>query len=85
MARRQFSGKQLKTMRLQAGFTQQQLAKRLGISRETLSAIENEQPNAIHALKVELVTRWWHACRVLLPAESRTSFKAYLKAFFGLD
>ena len=85
MVRRQFSGKHLKTMRLQAGFTQKQLAKRLGISRETLSSIENEQPNAIHALKVELVTRWWHTCRVSLSAESRNSFKAYLRAFFDLD
>ena len=85
MSRRRFSAQQLRDMRLQAGYTQKELAARIGVSRETVVAIENDDPKTVNALKVDLLTRWWHACKTLIPNESRSSFVSYLKEFFGVD
>lgn len=85
MSRHRFSAQQLRDMRLKAGYTQKELASKISVSRETIVAIENDDPKAVNALKVDLLTRWWHACKTLIPNESRTSFTSYLMEFFGVD
>ena len=47
-----FSGKELKKLRKEAGFTQKLLAGKIGISRETVVAIENEHPKTIGSLNI---------------------------------
>jgi DNA-binding XRE family transcriptional regulator len=84
MARRKFSGRHLRVMRQEAGFTQKQMARRLGISRETVVAIENEYPSAIGSLEIQLMTEWWQICRPLIQEDTRKSFIAYMAGFFGI-
>jgi HTH-type transcriptional regulator / antitoxin HipB len=57
-----FNGKILKQKRRDAGYTQEELAVIIGISRETLSAIENEHIEALNALKIQVIAKWNDAC-----------------------
>ncbi|GHB66420.1 hypothetical protein GCM10008107_14520 [Psychrosphaera saromensis] len=79
-----FSGKELRGLRKEAGFTQAQIAKEIGISRETVVAIENEHPKVIDALSLEVVNAWWLACRQSVSESSQLSFKVQLLKFFGM-
>ena len=47
-------GKRIAESRRSAGFTQEELAKRVVISRQAINAIENDRmsPNLIHAFKI---------------------------------
>jgi DNA-binding XRE family transcriptional regulator len=80
-----FSGKELKKLRKEAGFTQKLLAGKVGISRETVVAIENEHPKTIESLNIEVVNAWWQACRHLVSEPSQLSFKAQVMKFFALQ
>ena len=79
-----FSGKELKNLRKEAGFTQKELAQKIGISRETVVAIENEHPNTIDSLSLEVVNAWWVTCRKSVSESSRLSFKVQIMKFFGM-
>ena len=80
----QFSGKELKNLRKEAGFTQKVLAQKIGISRETVVAIENEHPKTIDALSLEVVNAWWAVCRKSVSESSQLSFKVQVMKFFGM-
>jgi len=80
-----FSGKQLKQLRTEAGFTQKQLSELIGVSRETVVAIENEYPGSINKLGLELVNTWWSVCRKGASADTRKSFKQHVVSFFNLS
>ena len=79
-----FSGKHLKNLRKEAGYTQQELATRLGISRETVVAIENEHKSSINSLKMDVVSDWWSFCKSKSSAETKASFKELLFSFFKI-
>ncbi len=79
-----FSGKELRGLRKEAGFTQAEIAKKIGISRETVVAIENEHPKTIDALSLEVVNAWWLTCRKSVSESSQLSFKAQVLKFFGM-
>lgn len=79
-----FSGKELRGLRKEAGFTQAEIAKKVGISRETVVAIENEHPKTIGALSLEVVNNWWLSCRKSVSESSQLSFKAQVLRFFGM-
>lgn len=79
-----FSGKELRSLRKEAGFTQAEIAKKVGVSRETAVAIENEHPRTIDALSLEVVNAWWLACRKSVSESSQLSFKATVLKFFGM-
>ena len=79
-----FSGKELRSLRKEAGFTQKEIAARIGISRETVVAIENEHPKTIDSLSLEVVNAWWIACRRSVSESSQLSFKAQVLRFFGM-
>jgi len=79
-----FSGKELRSLRKEAGFTQKALAEKIGISRETVVAIENEHPKTIDSLSLEVVNAWWLACRKSVSESSQLSFKAQILKFFGM-
>lgn len=53
----------LKAMRIEAGFTQKDLGKEIGLSRETVVAIERKHEATIQALKMNTVQLWFTACR----------------------
>lgn len=53
----------LKTMRKEAGFTQAEIAKAIGISRETVVAIENAHPKTVEALSASTLEYWGNLCR----------------------
>lgn len=44
-------------------FTQQELANRLGLSRETVVAIENCHFHTMQTLELATVEKWWKVCR----------------------
>ena len=79
-----FSGLELKNLRKEAGFTQKVLASQIGISRETVVAIENEHPKTIDSLSLEVVYAWWLACRKSVSESSQLSFKVQVMKFFGM-
>lgn len=79
-----FSGRELRSLRKEAGFTQKEIATRIGISRETVVAIENEHPKTIDSLSLEVVNAWWIACRKSVSESSQLSFKAQVLRFFGM-
>lgn len=58
-----FDGMQLRVLRREAGLTQQQIADALGMSRETVVAIENNKPSAIEGLKLKTIQMWCGVCR----------------------
>lgn len=79
-----FSGKKLKEMRKESGFTQAELAIRLGISRETVIAIENEHPGTIDSLALGTLKKWWKVCNQRISQQSRNDFVEYVKNFLNI-
>jgi DNA-binding XRE family transcriptional regulator len=71
--RKKFSGEVLKNLRKQAGYTQDQLAEQVGLSRETVSAIETERPETINALTVKIISRWNDCCNQRIAETDRTT------------
>lgn len=76
-----FSGKHLKALRTAAQFTQLELAKQLGISRETVVAIETENKGSFQNLSMANIKKWWEICESKASAPAKKEFK---KAFFDL-
>ena len=79
-----FSGIALRDLRKEAGFTQKSLASKIGISRETVVAIENEHAKTINSLSLEVVNAWWLSCRTLVSESSQLSFKSQVMEYFHL-
>lgn len=73
-----FDGKQLRALRREAGLTQQQIAEKLCISRETVVAIENNKPSAIEGLKLKTIQMWCCACRPNVRYRTLDGFTHYL-------
>jgi len=80
-----FSGKHLKMLRTEAGFSQKALAEGIGISRETVVAIENEYEGTIGALYIIVVRDWWLICRKKVSTQTQVLFKEQLLRFFYLN
>lgn len=83
--KKKFSGAQLKALRKEAGYTQEELALRVGISRETVSAIENEKPETINNIGVEVISKWWSICRQKASQQTRESFFSTVMDYFGFN
>jgi len=79
-----FSGAHLKSLRKEAGLTQKELASRIGLSRETIVAIENEYVGSIDKLSIEVVNAWWSVCRRTVSAKTKESFKSQILRFFNI-
>lgn len=79
-----FSGKKLKEMRKESGLTQAELAVRLGVSRETVIAIEKEHPGTIDSLAVGTLKQWWKVCNQRISQQSRNDFIEYVKNFLNI-
>ncbi|MCV2886079.1 helix-turn-helix domain-containing protein [Aestuariibacter sp. AA17] len=83
--RKKFSGAQLRALRKESGYTQEELALRVGISRETVSAIENEKPETMSAIGVEVISKWWSVCRQKASEQTRESFFSTVMEYFGFN
>ena len=83
--KKKFSGAQLKALRKEAGYTQGELALRIGISRETVSAIENEKPETMNNIGVEVISKWWSICRQKASQQTRESFFSTVMDYFGFN
>jgi len=75
----------LKNLRKEAGFTQRELAVRIGISRETVSAIERNVPKTINSLEAEVVSAWHIACQQDASADTRVLFLGHIMKYFGFS
>jgi HTH-type transcriptional regulator / antitoxin HipB len=75
----------LKIMRKEAGLTQAELATRLGVSRETISAIENEKPETVASLSIELIEKWWRVCGKTSSQKIKSQFVQNIVNFFNFE
>lgn len=81
--KRSIDGKYLKKLRTEAGLTQAELANRLKISRETVLAIEKNNPGSIESLELGLVRDWKDACKQA-PHVVVEEFVDHLKKFLKI-
>lgn len=72
----------LRNLRKEAGFTQEELAQRLSLSRETVCAIENNKAETMRTLQIEVVNKWWSVCRSKAKAETRANFINQIVGYF---
>lgn len=83
--RTKISGPLLRTLRLEAGYTQEELGKRVGISRETVSAIENEKPETINSIGAEVISTWYIVCRHDATSQTQNKFFDHVMKYFGFS
>jgi len=81
-----FDGAELKKMRkaIRPKVTQEDMADILGISRETVSHIENNKAAAIRGLSLETILKWHSYCRSRLPRQNSNEFIEYVKRIFSI-
>lgn len=79
------SGPLLRTLRQEAGYTQEALGKRVGISRETVSAIENEKPGSLNSIGAEVISMWYILCRQGATDHTQNRFFAHMMKYFGFS
>lgn len=79
------SGPLLRTLRLEAGYTQEEIANRLGLSRETVSAIENEKPGTIDSIEAEVISMWYIICRQGATSQTQSQFFGHVMKYFGFS
>jgi HTH-type transcriptional regulator/antitoxin HipB len=72
----------LKDLRKEADYTQDELSPRIGISRETISAIENGKRETIENLSVEVINKWWSVCRSKARENTRQRFMNQIMGYF---
>ena len=72
----------LKDLRKESGYTQLDLASRLGISRETVSAVENNKRSTIESLGLEVCNKWWAVCRTKARKNTRDRFMEQIMGYF---
>jgi HTH-type transcriptional regulator/antitoxin HipB len=65
-------GEKLKGLRKEAGLSQQELANHLDISRETVCAIENNKPETLRSISVEIMVDWSSICVRRIRATNRS-------------
>ncbi|MFT6992855.1 MAG: DNA-binding XRE family transcriptional regulator [Paraglaciecola sp.] len=74
----------LRDLRKEAGFTQEELAPRVGLGRETISAVENGKQETISNLSAETINKWWSVCRSKAKEETRQSFMGLIMGYFKI-
>lgn len=86
MSRRtKISGVLLRELRKEASLTQVDLAMRIGISRETVSAIENDKRESIEAIGAEVISKWHMICGQRASATTNNKFFEHVMKYFGFS
>lgn len=80
---KKISGPLLKALRRESGFTQEALGKRIGISRETVSAIENEKPETISTIEMDVISKWYAVCRQTASTDTQNRFFDHIMKYIG--
>jgi transcriptional regulator with XRE-family HTH domain len=81
--RHKFDGKLLKALRKTTPYSQLQMSEFLGVSRETISAIENEKQGTIENISIDTIRRWHEICEQYVDAETEFSFRVFITKYFG--
>ena len=81
--RKKFDGKLLQAQRKKTPFSQEEFGEIIGISRETVSAIENEKQGTIENISMEIVRKWHEACESYVDSKEKLTFKHYIFQYFG--
>jgi len=74
----------LRSLRLESNLTQQQLADKLGISREKVVAVENFHLKSMLALELDTVKSWWKLCRKNAESKTQKKFSSLMKRELGI-
>lgn len=82
--RSKFDGQELKKLRKCTPYTQEELAHKVGISRETVNAIENNRIETMSVINVEVILKWKSICETYLDASRKSAFKEYIMKYFGI-
>ncbi len=77
-------GKVLRELRKDTGLTQAQFGARIGLSRETVSSIENNHPGAINSITVQTLTRWRQECENKASRDLLKRFSDHLRKVLNL-
>lgn len=84
IVKRYIDGQKLQKLRNEVGLTQEELGNRLGISRETVVAIENNYPGTIENLSFTIVEAWTRTCRSKSRPALLAEWEAYVKKLLGI-
>ena len=76
--------KLLKELRLGAGMKQQQLADRLGVTRDIVSHIENCHLQQMESLRSDFEQKWWQVCQTTTTPVARESWRDYIRKKIGI-
>lgn len=77
-------GAELKNLRIRSKLTQEQLGKKLGIDRKTISAIENEKAGTMNELSLNLISKWYSVCESKTPNSTQQSFIYSILRIFNM-
>lgn len=69
----------LRTLRLESSYTQLQLARNLGISREKVVAVENCHLASMCSLELDTVKNWWRLCKGRAEDTTRKKFATLMR------
>lgn len=78
-----FDGAFLRKIRKQAGLTQAELSRKLGISRDTIIAVEKSRDGTIDDLGIVTVRDWIEACEEA-PYATVSEVMDYVKSFLKI-
>ena len=86
MSRRtKISGLLLRELRKEAELTQHDLAARVGINRETVSATGNDKRETIKAIGAGVISKWHIICTRRASAATRNKLFGHLVKYFGFS
>lgn len=77
-------GQLLRQMRKEAGYTQADMGKKVGLSRETIINIEKDSPESIIALEAIVVRKWRTACGLKATINTIAAYKSVMMQYFKL-
>lgn len=78
-------GELLKMMRKETGRNQDEMAKRINRSRETLNAIENNKPGSTDKITLETLEAIHNACRPSMSQKVISFYSAVMKRIHRID
>ena len=79
-----YNGTILKKARKKTKMTQEQFAQRMGMSRQTINKIENNDQKAIEGLKLKTVQKWHTVCKSHMSQEMHNEFLGSLLNFLNI-
>jgi DNA-binding XRE family transcriptional regulator len=77
-------GQLLRQVRKEAGFTQVDMAKKVGLSRETVINIEKDLVETVSALEAIVVRKWRSACGLKMTLNTIAAYKSVMMQYFKL-